>query len=299
MGCAQCHEHKYDPFTQREYYELYAFFNNVPESGLDGFNSNAKPNIAAPTSGQLQKLADIDRKLAEAEAVFAPVAEALKPAQAEWEQQTSAPLEPVNDGLVVHLPLDGDVTNQAKRAGISRVQRRRADLRTGGCSAQRRRWMVSAMVEMQTSDAIDFGPETPFTLSAWVNLPDQAGRRAIFSKLEPPEASFRGYTLQVVNGLPALFLVNKFPGNSLVAQAKQKLDPGRWHHIVAVYDGSGTVDGAKLYVNGEVQELGLKIDELSDSIRNDKPLWIGNGHPGAKFKGRIDDARIYKPGTER
>lgn len=292
MGCAQCHEHKYDPFTQREYYELYAFFNNVPESGLDGFNSNAKPNIAAPTSGQLQKLADIDRQLAEAEAVFAPVAEALKPAQAEWEQQTSAPLEPVNDGLVVHLPLDGDVTNQANAPGSLEFKDGVPTFEPGlfGSAAA---MDGQRYVEMQTSDAIDFGPETPFSLSAWVNLPDQAGRRAIFSKLEPPEASFRGYTLQVVNGLPALFLVNKFPGNSLVAQAKQKLDPGRWHHIVAVYDGSGTVDGAKLYVNGEVQELGLKIDELSDSIRNDKPLWIGNGHPGAKFKGRIDDARIY------
>ena len=36
VGCAQCHDHKYDPITQKEYYQLYAFFNNVPENGLDG-----------------------------------------------------------------------------------------------------------------------------------------------------------------------------------------------------------------------------------------------------------------------
>ena len=47
LGCCQCHDHKYDPFTQREYYQLYAFFNNVPEAGLDGFNANAKPLIQA------------------------------------------------------------------------------------------------------------------------------------------------------------------------------------------------------------------------------------------------------------
>ena len=36
VGCSQCHDHKFDPITQKDYYRLYAFFNNVPENGLDG-----------------------------------------------------------------------------------------------------------------------------------------------------------------------------------------------------------------------------------------------------------------------
>ena len=36
MECAQCHDHKYDPFSQQDYFELYAFFNNTPEKGLEG-----------------------------------------------------------------------------------------------------------------------------------------------------------------------------------------------------------------------------------------------------------------------
>jgi len=43
MECAQCHDHKYDPFSQKEFYELFAFFNNTPEKGYEGDVSISKP----------------------------------------------------------------------------------------------------------------------------------------------------------------------------------------------------------------------------------------------------------------
>ena len=48
MGCARCHDHKYDPITQKEFYQFFAFFNNVPENGIDGRNFNSPPLIPAP-----------------------------------------------------------------------------------------------------------------------------------------------------------------------------------------------------------------------------------------------------------
>jgi mono/diheme cytochrome c family protein len=56
IGCAQCHDHKYDPMTQREYYQLFAFFHNVPENGLDGSKGNAAPLLKLPSPGQQQML---------------------------------------------------------------------------------------------------------------------------------------------------------------------------------------------------------------------------------------------------
>jgi hypothetical protein len=58
LGCCQCHDHKFDPFTQKDFYRLYAFFNNVPEQGLDGSKGNAVPFIKAPTPGQQRQLDD-------------------------------------------------------------------------------------------------------------------------------------------------------------------------------------------------------------------------------------------------
>ena len=60
LACTECHDHKYDPFTQREFYQLYAYFNNVPEKGLDGNQSNPVPSIQVPQETQTRRLAELD-----------------------------------------------------------------------------------------------------------------------------------------------------------------------------------------------------------------------------------------------
>lgn len=67
-GCARCHDHKYDPLSQKDYYRLYAFFNNVPEKGIDGRKGAAKPFIQVPNPLAKAKLADLQRQLAGLEA---------------------------------------------------------------------------------------------------------------------------------------------------------------------------------------------------------------------------------------
>jgi hypothetical protein len=63
VGCAQCHDHKYDPLTQAEFYRLYAIFNNVPDNGIDGGTGNAVPLIKAPTPEQRQKLEAMEKPI--------------------------------------------------------------------------------------------------------------------------------------------------------------------------------------------------------------------------------------------
>ena len=67
VACSQCHDHKYDPLTQQDFYRFYAFFNNVPENGVDGSKGNASPMIPAPTSSQRAQLASLDAALVAAE----------------------------------------------------------------------------------------------------------------------------------------------------------------------------------------------------------------------------------------
>lgn len=81
FGCAQCHDHKFDPFSQREYYQLFAFFNN-----------DAEANILAPIPGQeaelAKKKAEYDKKLAELQgAVNDYKAKQLAAAQQQWEKE--------------------------------------------------------------------------------------------------------------------------------------------------------------------------------------------------------------------
>ncbi len=61
--CAQCHDHKYDPISQREFYQIYAFFNGIPEKGLDGSKGNAAPTIKVPTTAQRDAIAKLDAQI--------------------------------------------------------------------------------------------------------------------------------------------------------------------------------------------------------------------------------------------
>jgi hypothetical protein len=67
LGCARCHDHKYDPFTQKDFYRLYAFFHNVPESGLGvraaHVRRNAPPYLELPAPDLEAKLASLERAL--------------------------------------------------------------------------------------------------------------------------------------------------------------------------------------------------------------------------------------------
>ena len=85
FGCARCHDHKYDPFTQKEFYQLFAYFNNIPERGKANKYGNSAPMIQAPTISQQARLNDIDRKLAAAEKRFEGLRSELAKAQRNWE----------------------------------------------------------------------------------------------------------------------------------------------------------------------------------------------------------------------
>lgn len=64
LNCCRCHDHKYDPITNREYYQLFAFFNQTPVDGRGG-NPQTPPILAAPSRQESERLAAIDDRLAE------------------------------------------------------------------------------------------------------------------------------------------------------------------------------------------------------------------------------------------
>src|SRR5262249_12376371 len=90
MGCARCHDHKYDPILQKEYYQDCAFFNNVPERGKAFKYGNSPPFVQSPTPEQKEQLQEIDQKLKSAEDRLAKLAPEIAAAQTTWEKSLSA-----------------------------------------------------------------------------------------------------------------------------------------------------------------------------------------------------------------
>ena len=85
MACGQCHDHKFDPFTQRDFYQLYAFFNTVPENGLDGKQGNAAPLLRIPTIEQQQRQRELTMALSDAEKQLQAAENHHRQAQSQWE----------------------------------------------------------------------------------------------------------------------------------------------------------------------------------------------------------------------
>lgn len=87
MGCARCHDHKYDPISQQDFYRFYALFNNVPETAHVGNRDNDadKPFVKAPSVLQEQQIAELQRAIQQAETAV----------QAEQNQTAPQPVEKI------------------------------------------------------------------------------------------------------------------------------------------------------------------------------------------------------------
>ena len=84
LGCARCHDHKYDPFTQKEFYQVFAYFNNVPEIGRGIKYGNSPPVIPAPTDDQRAALDGPDQRIQQIEAFLRDRDQEIARAQTAW-----------------------------------------------------------------------------------------------------------------------------------------------------------------------------------------------------------------------
>lgn len=101
LECAKCHEHKFDPFSQKEYYRLYAFFNSIAEDASDKNALIAPPFVSAPTTAQKTRLGELDQQIERGEAELVAPDPVIDAAQAEWERESA---DRIAGGWVVLRP---------------------------------------------------------------------------------------------------------------------------------------------------------------------------------------------------
>ncbi|MCE9609064.1 MAG: DUF1553 domain-containing protein [Chthoniobacter sp.] len=290
VACAQCHDHKYDPITQRDFYQVYAFFHNVPENGKDGVRDrNPKPFLKVPLPEQEKEMKRLDGELVEAEKAAAEFNRTLPEKQAAWEKESAAAkvAEPKGPGVRFPLDADGHGTSDTAQAVAATAQGEGAfvDGTVG------KGWETKGAGWLEYGDKFGFEKDQPFSVAAWVR-PDGAGGTP-FAKRDGTDAA-GGWDVEIKGLRPHLHLVQKWPGEIIHVEAERDLAAKQLSHLAFTYDGSGKAAGVKLYLNGESVKLAVRVDKVSGSIKSDAPFRIGRrGGDASPFHGVVDDLRIY------
>jgi hypothetical protein len=295
MGCARCHDHKYDPIKQKEFYRFFAFFNTVPERGLDGYEGNAEPILSLPSPEQQKQLDELNKKIAD---ILAAMPEKDVLAQRnEWQKTRLATLpEPTRDGLATHYAFDGDLSDDVSHqdAKLVRGEIVYDDGSTGKAAEFR------GETEVNFGQTGDLDAANPFAIAEWVNLYEQRGQ--VLQKRDASE-HWAGYELSfddvaftgkhMRNLRVILRLAASWPDNAIEVRTKNRLLMDDSHHFLVNYDGSGKAAGIKIFIDGKPWETEATKDALHGSIHTSAPLEIGNKSIGGAFRGQINDLRIY------
>ncbi len=299
LGCARCHDHKYDPVTQREFYQLFAFFNNVPEKGRAIKIGNSPPYVKSPTAAQSEELAALEARLAKAERKFRELETEIRSGQLAWEKSLVAqpPLEwTVTDGLLARFELNGTLASVAGTNAPAKFESGN-DAFTPGYRGQAAAFDGQRFVNC--GNVGDFGFFDKFTLAAWVQ-PRGTNGGAILSRMVEQDADSgfasdsEGYSVHLKGGRIAVYLTKRWLDDALRVETEATLAPDQWQHVTVTYDGSRLASGVKVFVNGQPQKMRVLLDELNQTFATKQPLRIGaGGGPANRFHGLIGDARVY------
>jgi Protein of unknown function (DUF1553)/Protein of unknown function (DUF1549)/Concanavalin A-like lectin/glucanases superfamily/Planctomycete cytochrome C len=326
MGCARCHNHKYDPIAQREYYQLYAYFNSVAEDGRASYH-NSPPWVWAPTVEQQRRLRDLETDIANAtqrlDEGSAPQARAV----AEWASRLSPrqqwfPAEnlllrqALDDGSAVELigPMKmresagyaaakPDLSRKAEPAGYRHGAPAFAESPTGQAAVFDGRVLYDAgrVADFDYSDRL-VEHRDQFAVSAWFYA-ESENSGAIVTHMQDNTAEKdgvlpknRGYGLFFLGGRLHWNVVSVWADDSWRVETAAPVSIKQWHHVTAIFDARIPYDHAEIWLDGRKQPVKLNLGRLfrtfADAGAN---LRIGGGAgPEYRFKGMLDEVRVYR-----
>jgi hypothetical protein len=306
LECARCHDHKFDPISQKDHFRFFAFFNNVPELGEDGRVTNAVPLIPAPTREQQARMHDL-------EATIAAHLAKLERRQASWRWRTSdaakvttmASAISAPTGATLHLGCESaEELGKTPEAGFS--------LGTG--VAGKACVFTEPSAKLSTpKPGVTMAKRAPFTLSLWAN-PATTVDAPLLSTADYATSTAgtmfgRGVDLRLANGELEFRYIDRFPAYAIrVVSQGAKLQPGQWRHVTLIYEGAenkpdlmrADASWVRMYVDGHELSTSVITEGIAlPGVNSDKPkpetLRIGwDTRPKSPvFTGSLDEIQFW------
>ena len=318
VACAKCHDHKFDPISQKDYYQLSGFFNNIRELGMTGDDGNYGPLLYLPTSNQEQQLQKLKAVVKNTQRKIELTEDELSDVYKYIEKLPSE--RQINKALVGYYPFDK--IEQIKKNSIQKPVYFIADKNLNVKSSKSPNLVegvVGNAFEFKSDyDRISINKEIPnfewteaFTVSLWAqtNQKKKNKRQFLLGTTGGKNNWWRGWDfyLDDENHLN-LRLINIAPGNMIHIKSKDSININEWSHYAFTYNGAGKAKGIKLYKDGVPFDFKIKIDNLSKSIKpvtasglklEKRPVLVGKTYEGSTgdnglFMGKMDDLRIFK-----
>lgn len=312
VGCAKCHDHKYDPISQKNYYELFSFFNNVKEAGqisLD--NAMPSPTMLLPAKEQEKVVQFMQSLIRGQEEKIKQSTRNIAPAFDRWLAS------PGNKGIEAYTGLrarfdfdDSALTNVLNRKDTGSMRREMGQagdkpvfekLPGGG-----RALLLNGDTWLDLGLTGVFRASDPFSISIRIRAPKDLKEGVIFHKSAAERLfNFRGYHLYLKDNRLEVNMAHVAPSNAITRLTKEDLPRNKWVRLTMTYDGSARAAGLRLYLDGREMELETEMDQLTkDILFAPNALWLTAGHqPGLQIGGwwrgkgftggEVDDLQVY------
>ncbi|MEO2045240.1 MAG: DUF1553 domain-containing protein [Pirellulales bacterium] len=254
LECCRCHEHKYDPLSQADYYQFSAFFDNIDEAGLYSYftSSVPTPTLLLTQEGQQAKITNGKEAILATQHQLQQIARERRAAFESWRR--TVPGGDSNNGLIPGRIALMDFEKLIEGANQS----------VAG--------PIGRAVKLSGDDGIglqvgNFHRSEPFSVALWMNLPDVKQRAVVFHRSRAwTDAASRGYQLLIEEGRLSASLIHFWPGNAIRIRTNRPVPINQWLHVTLTYDGSSRANGLQLFLDGKPIPCTVVRDHLNKNI---------------------------------
>jgi hypothetical protein len=300
LNCSACHDHKFDPFTQRDFYSMAAFFRNTTQGPKDGNSKDSTPSLLVPqTEEDAKRWRALPMQIASAKTAIEERRKAAQPDFDGWVARVKPEEfaeEVPTKKLLVHLTMN-EGTNNAVRGMVNGTNTELTatgtlDWRDGG------RYGFAPKLKTGTNfvvgDVANFEKTNAFSFGCWMRMSAPGEFGPLIARLDETNA-FRGWDLSQMGKKLTVHLVHRWPDDGLKVETKEEvIKPGVFQHVFATYDGSGKAKGVKIFIDGSEAPTRADKDALKSTIQSAGPLRIGKRSDKQEVTdGRVQDVRIY------
>jgi hypothetical protein len=298
-SCASCHDHKFDPFSAKEFYQFAAFFRNNTMPAMDGNNAEHPPTVFVPIPEDREKWAAVQASMKD---VDGRIAARRKAADGEFKAWLAAAGQAVaaqetDSTLAIHLPLTENEGNIKGKVDGQPQEWTAAAKRIDGPLGKA---ITVSGADIPLGDIGNFSRGDQVSYGGFIRIEDKQVNGvtgSVIAKMDPANG-FRGWDLYLEGGKPGAHVIDAWDDSATKKVTPTALTPGKWHHVMIVFDGTQAGHQAlTIYVDGKRAGGGPDPNTVGGTIETTVPLRLGSREGGqSKLNGNValQDFRFYR-----